>query len=140
MVAKRALWILISIALFPLVTAAQGQDVTKIDQELGRSGQKTGDVYRVGFPRTVYVRYNQFNGDPVTGKNVRAVNFGYFLPIGRLSRLSIDYQYKNRPSFEDDAINGRFQITWQIFLGKPSEEASGKMDNASTKSGISTEK
>jgi len=52
MVAKRALWIVISIALFPLVTAAQGQDVTKIDQELGRSGQKTGDVYRVGFPRT----------------------------------------------------------------------------------------
>jgi hypothetical protein len=96
--------------------------------------------YRIAGSNNVYVRYNQFNGDPVTGKNVRAVNFGYFLPIGRLSRLSIDYQYKNRPSFEDDAINGRFQITWQIFLGKPSEEASGKMDNASTKSGISTEK
>jgi len=39
-------------ALFPLVTAAQGLDTTKIDQALGRSGQKTGDVYRVGFPRT----------------------------------------------------------------------------------------
>src|ERR1700686_166009 len=52
MVAKRTIWILISIALFPLVIAAQGLDDTKIDQELGRSGQKTGDVYRVGFPRT----------------------------------------------------------------------------------------
>jgi hypothetical protein len=49
---KRTFWILISIVLFPLVTAAQGLDTTKIDQVLGRPGQKTGDVYRVGFPRT----------------------------------------------------------------------------------------
>ena len=27
-------------------------DTSKIDQVLGRSGQKMGDVYRVGFPRT----------------------------------------------------------------------------------------
>src|ERR1017187_3219218 len=52
MVAKRTFWILISIVLFPLVTAAQGLDITKIDQVFGRSGQKTGDVYRIGFPRT----------------------------------------------------------------------------------------
>jgi hypothetical protein len=52
MVRKRTLWILISIILFPLVAAAQGLDTAKIDQALGRSGQKTGDVYRVGFPRT----------------------------------------------------------------------------------------
>jgi hypothetical protein len=36
----------------PMVLAAQGLDTTKIDDALGRSGQKTGDVYRVGFPRT----------------------------------------------------------------------------------------
>ena len=52
MVAKRTFWILISLALFPLVTAAQWLDTTKIDQVLGRSGQKTGDIDRVGFPRT----------------------------------------------------------------------------------------
>jgi hypothetical protein len=52
MVAKRTIFILISIAIFPIVAAAQGLDTTKIDQVLGRSGQKTGDVYRVGFPRT----------------------------------------------------------------------------------------
>ncbi len=52
MVAKRTIFILISIAMFPIVAAAQGLDTTKIDQVLGRSGQKTGDVYRVGFPRT----------------------------------------------------------------------------------------
>ena len=72
--------------------------------------------YRVAGAHNVYARYNQFNGDPVTGQNIRAFNFGYFLPIGRLSRLSFDYQFKNHPSFEDDAVNGRFQITWGVLL------------------------
>jgi hypothetical protein len=39
-------------ALLPLAAAAQGLDAAKIDAQLGRSGQKTGDVYKVGFPRT----------------------------------------------------------------------------------------
>jgi len=72
--------------------------------------------YRVAGPHNIYARYNQFYGDPMTGLNVRALNFGYFRPIGQLSRLSFDYQFKNHPSFEDDAINGRFQITWGILL------------------------
>jgi hypothetical protein len=72
--------------------------------------------YRVAKANNIYARYNQFNGDPVTGQNIRAFNFGYFLPIGDRSRLSFDYQIKNHPSFEDDAINGRFQITWGILL------------------------
>jgi len=37
---------------FPFVVAAQGLDTAKIDEALGRSGQKLGDVYKVGFPRT----------------------------------------------------------------------------------------
>jgi hypothetical protein len=72
--------------------------------------------YNVKNGHNVYARYNQFNGDPVTGLNIRAFNFGYFRPIGQRSRLSFDYQFKNRPSFEDDAVNGRFQITWGILL------------------------
>jgi hypothetical protein len=40
------------IVALPFLAAAQGLDTAKIDQALGRSGQKTGDVYRVGFPRT----------------------------------------------------------------------------------------
>jgi len=36
----------------PAILAAQGLDTAKIDEALGRSGQKTGDVYRLGFPRT----------------------------------------------------------------------------------------
>jgi hypothetical protein len=73
-------------------------------------------VYRVIHGQNIYARYNQFNGDPVTGQNIRAFNFGYFFPISGISRLSLDYQFKNHPSFEDDAVNGRFQITWGIFL------------------------
>lgn len=38
--------------LCPLALAAQGLDTAKIDEALGRPGQKSGDVYRVAFPRT----------------------------------------------------------------------------------------
>jgi hypothetical protein len=48
----RRLLILASILALPTVVSAQGLDKTKIDQALGRSGQKIGDVYKVGFPRT----------------------------------------------------------------------------------------
>lgn len=44
--------ILISILFAPVAVFAQGLDTAKIDQALGRSGQKLGDVYKVGFPRT----------------------------------------------------------------------------------------
>jgi len=77
--------------------------------------------YRVAGSHNVYARYDQFNGDPVTGRNVRAVNFGYFRNIGGLSRLAFDYQWKNRPSLNDDAINGRFQVTWNLLLGRDVE-------------------
>jgi hypothetical protein len=38
--------------LLPVAVFAQGLDTDKIDQALGRAGQKAGAVYRVGFPRT----------------------------------------------------------------------------------------
>jgi len=48
---KRVL-VLSILLFFPVMLAAQGLDTAKIDEALGRSGQKTGDVYRLGFPRT----------------------------------------------------------------------------------------
>jgi hypothetical protein len=51
MLRTRVLWITL-FALLPLRAAAQGLDTTKIDKVLGRPGQKTGEVYRIGFPRT----------------------------------------------------------------------------------------
>jgi uncharacterized protein DUF1259 len=44
--------LILSIFLCPVMLAAQGLDTAKIDEAIGRSGQKAGDVYRLGFPRT----------------------------------------------------------------------------------------
>src|SRR2546427_6332556 len=49
---KNHLVTLFWILLVPAILSAQGLDTAKIDEVLGRSGQKSGDVYRVGFPRT----------------------------------------------------------------------------------------
>jgi len=38
--------------MLPIAVSAQGLDTTKIDQALGRSGQKIGDIYKFGFPRS----------------------------------------------------------------------------------------
>jgi Domain of Unknown Function (DUF1259) len=46
------LFTLLCVLSLPLLVHAQGLTTATIDQALGRSGQKTGDVYRVGFPRT----------------------------------------------------------------------------------------
>lgn len=78
------------------------------------SGGNLFATYQITRKDNIYARYDQFNGDPVTGKNVRAFNLGYFRPIGEMSRLGFDYQFKNRPSFNDDAVNGKFQLTWNI--------------------------
>jgi hypothetical protein len=48
----RRFFILVSILMLPIAVSAQGFDTTKVDSALGRSGQKIGDVYKVGFPRT----------------------------------------------------------------------------------------
>src|SRR3954463_16257647 len=44
--------LIVSIFLCPVMLVAQGLDTAKIDEVLGRSGQKTGDIYRLAFPRT----------------------------------------------------------------------------------------
>jgi hypothetical protein len=38
--------------MVPTGLAAQGLDTAKIDEAFGRTGQKSGEVYRLGFPRT----------------------------------------------------------------------------------------
>ena len=48
----RTLILYVVLVSCPTVLAAQGLDTSKLDDALGRSGQKTGDVYRVVFPRT----------------------------------------------------------------------------------------
>ena len=62
----------------------------------------------------IYGRYDQFNGDPVYGYDVRAFNIGYFRRIGAHSRLGIDYQFKDRVTANDDSLNSRLQIIWNV--------------------------
>ncbi len=71
-------------------------------------------TYRLNDRDNIYARFDGFNNDPVTSHNIRAFNFGYFRQVGNSSRISFDYQFKNRPSFNDDAVNGRLNITWGI--------------------------
>ena len=52
MIARLRFFTLLCVLSLPIVVCAQGVTPATIDQALGRSGQKTGDVYRVGFPRT----------------------------------------------------------------------------------------
>ncbi|HKD64662.1 MAG TPA: DUF1259 domain-containing protein [Candidatus Acidoferrales bacterium] len=46
------IWILACFMAFPIIASTQGFDPTKIDETFNRTGQKTGDVYKIGFPRT----------------------------------------------------------------------------------------
>jgi hypothetical protein len=52
MITKARFLLLVCVLLSPLVVRGQGVNTLAIDQALGRPGQKTGDVYKVGFPRT----------------------------------------------------------------------------------------
>lgn len=52
MISIKRLVLIIFCFLVPGVVAAQGLETAKLDQILGRSGQKMGDVYRFGFPRS----------------------------------------------------------------------------------------
>lgn len=52
MIATLRLFVLLCAFSLPLAVRSQGLSTAPIDQALGRSGQKTGDIYKVGFPRT----------------------------------------------------------------------------------------
>ena len=62
----------------------------------------------------IYGRYDQFNRDLVSGENIRAFNFGYFRYLGEKSRIGVDYQFRNKASLNDDFLNTRFQIIWNV--------------------------
>jgi len=49
---RNRILILSTLLAWSTILAAQDLDTAKIDEAMGRSGQKTGDVYRLGFPRT----------------------------------------------------------------------------------------
>lgn len=52
MIGRAGCLVLVCTLLIPLAARGQGLNTSAIDQALGRSGQRAGDVHRVGFPRT----------------------------------------------------------------------------------------
>src|ERR1700745_2149180 len=52
MIARLRCLIVLCFLLLPSLARAQGVTTGPIDEVLGRSGQKTGDVYKVAFPRS----------------------------------------------------------------------------------------
>ena len=52
MLARTLLLLLAGAFLVPSTARSQGITASALDQALGRSGQKAGEVYKVGFPRT----------------------------------------------------------------------------------------
>jgi hypothetical protein len=74
-----------------------------------------GGLKEMGEPaRKAFIVDLADNRDPVKGYNLRAFNFGYLRHLGEMTRIGVDYQFKNRPSFNDDGVNWRFHITWSI--------------------------
>ncbi len=62
----------------------------------------------------IYGRFDWFENDPVTSDSVHAWNVGYFRTVGERGRVGVDYQWKNRLSYNDDRLNTRLQITWNV--------------------------
>jgi hypothetical protein len=68
-------------------------------------------LFQISARNSTYLRYDQMNSDLVTGLPIKAFNLGYFHQFSSNVRLAFDYQFKNGPSFNDDAQNQRFAIT-----------------------------
>src|SRR5690242_4514779 len=52
MIARTQFFLIWTALALPVWLSAQGVDSSKIDQVLGRSGEKSGNGYRVSFPRS----------------------------------------------------------------------------------------
>lgn len=82
-------------------------------------GSRTGGLTAVFLCRTSdhdqwFGRLDRLTGDPMTGDNVRVVDWGYRRIVTDASRLTISYQWKDEPTVNDDAVNARFHVTFGI--------------------------
>lgn len=70
--------------------------------------------WNLGVRHDLYWRWDRFDNDPVTGENPRAFNVGYLRRIGEISRLGVDYQWKDTVTFNDDEHNSRLALRWDV--------------------------
>jgi hypothetical protein len=78
------------------------------------AGGSVSSIFKLTDSDQVHARYDQFNRDLVSGLNIQAFNFGYFRRMRDHSRVGVAYQFKNHPSFNDDLVNTKFQIVWNV--------------------------
>ncbi len=78
------------------------------------TGAATFANIRVSRRNDLYGRFDWFRNDPVTSHSVHAWNVGYFRTLSESGRIGVDYQWKNRLSYNDDRLNTRLQITWNV--------------------------
>ena len=71
----------------------------------------TSLIVRASTADHLYVRFDQLTGDPMSGQTVRATDVGYRRAVGAAAHVAVDYQWKNLPTHNDDAVNARFQAT-----------------------------
>jgi hypothetical protein len=78
------------------------------------AGGSASSIFKLTDKDQVYARYDQFNRDLVSGLNIRVFNFGYFRRLNEHARVGAAYQFKNHPSSNDDLVNTKFQIIWNV--------------------------
>jgi hypothetical protein len=78
---------------------------------LTTSAVAAGLLYRISSADQAYARFDILSGDPVTGEQARATDVGYVRTLDGHARLGVNWQWKNRPTFNDDAVNTRLQVT-----------------------------
>jgi phosphate-selective porin len=75
-----------------------------------------GVVYRLTGADQVYARFDSLSGDPVTGRTARAADVGYLRALDEHARIGVNWQTKNLPTFNDDAVNTRVQVTLNVIF------------------------
>jgi hypothetical protein len=75
------------------------------------SGVAVAGLVRLSDVAQAYGRFDMLSGDPVTGERASAVDVGVVRVLDEHSRIGVNWQWKNRPTFNDDAINTRVQVT-----------------------------
>ena len=75
------------------------------------TGLAAGAIYRLTATDQAYGRFDRLSGDPVTGATARALDVGYIRVLDERARLGVNWQWKNRATFNDDEMNTRFQVT-----------------------------
>ena len=78
------------------------------------TGVATLITFQLTSRNAIYGRFDSFINDPVTSGSVHTWNAGYLRNVGDSGRVGIDYQWKNRLSYNDDRLNTKLQITWGI--------------------------